>query len=81
MAQGLSCSTACGDHPGPGTEHVSPALTGGFFASEPPGKPQAPFLSTVASVPQGPSRAPGEKGGCDLVEGQPQGRRTKLPRS
>ena len=27
------------DLPGPGIEPVSPALAGGFFTSEPPGKP------------------------------------------
>ena len=31
-----------GDLPDPGIEPVSPALTGGFFTTEPPGKP--PFL-------------------------------------
>ena len=29
-----------GDLPDPGTEPMSPALPGGFFATEPPGKPQ-----------------------------------------
>jgi len=28
------------DLPGPGIEPVSPALTGGFFTTEPPGKPE-----------------------------------------
>ena len=28
------------DLPGPGIEPVSPALAGGFFTTEPPGKPQ-----------------------------------------
>ena len=28
-----------GDLPDPGIEPMSPALAGGFFASEPPGKP------------------------------------------
>ena len=28
-----------GDPPDPGTESVSPALAGGFFTAEPPGKP------------------------------------------
>ena len=28
-----------GDLPGPGIEPLSPALTGGFFTTEPPGKP------------------------------------------
>ena len=36
----LSCSTAYGISPGSGIESVSPALTGGFFTTEPPGKPQ-----------------------------------------
>ena len=27
------------DLPGPGLEHVSSALAGGFFTNEPPGKP------------------------------------------
>ena len=29
------------DPPGPGIEPVSPALAGGFFTTEPPGKPLA----------------------------------------
>jgi len=28
-----------GDLPDPGIEHMSPALEGGFFTTEPPGKP------------------------------------------
>ena len=28
-----------GDLPGPGMEHASPALAGGFFTAEPSGKP------------------------------------------
>ena len=32
------------DLPGPGIEPMSPALTGGFFTTEPPGKP---YLSIV----------------------------------
>ena len=36
---GLSCSLACGIFPDQGLEPVSPALTGGFFTPEPPGKP------------------------------------------
>ena len=39
VEHGLSCSVARGGLPGPGTEPVSPALAGGFFATEPPGKP------------------------------------------
>jgi len=30
-----------GDLPDPGMEHTSPALAGGFFMTEPPGKPTA----------------------------------------
>ena len=28
-----------GDFPDPGNEHMSPVLAGGFFTTEPPGKP------------------------------------------
>ena len=38
MVHGLSFSSACVNLPGPGTEPVSPALAGGFFTVEPPGK-------------------------------------------
>ena len=34
-----------GDLPDPGMESVSPALAGGFFTTEPPGKPQDKELS------------------------------------
>ena len=37
---GLSCPFP-GDLPHPGSEHASPALTSGFFTTEPPGKPQS----------------------------------------
>ena len=30
-----------GDLPDPGSEPVTPALAGGFFTTEPPGKPEA----------------------------------------
>ena len=33
------------DPPGPGIEPVSPALAGGFFTTEPPGKPPDTLLS------------------------------------
>ena len=36
----LSCSTACGDLPGPGIEPVSLALQGEFLTTGSPGKPQ-----------------------------------------
>ena len=35
----LGCSAVLGDLPDPGREPVSPALAGGFFSTEPPGKP------------------------------------------
>ena len=38
-AQRLSCSEACGNLPGSRLEHASPALAGGFFTTEPPGRP------------------------------------------
>ena len=34
-----------GDLPDPGTDSASPALVGGFFASEPPGKTLFKFVS------------------------------------
>ena len=49
--QGLSCPVAHGtfldqgwDLPGPGIERMSPALVGGFFTTEPPGKPYSYYL-------------------------------------
>jgi len=33
-----------GDLPDPGIEPTSPALAGGFFTAEPPGKPQVLIL-------------------------------------
>ena len=33
-----------GDLPDPGIESASPALAGGFFTTEPPGKPQESFM-------------------------------------
>ena len=51
-AQVSSCGTwaqpLCGmwDPPGLGIEPMSPALVGGFFATEPPGKPKGSFKST-----------------------------------
>ena len=35
-----------GDFPNPGIEPASPALTGGFFATEPPGKP----VTVIANI-------------------------------
>ena len=42
MAPGLSCSADMWDLSGPGIEPMSPALAGGFFTTEPPGKPPDP---------------------------------------
>ena len=39
-----SCSVACWDLPGPGIEPVSPVLAGGFFTTEPSGKPVLLFI-------------------------------------
>ena len=39
-----SCSGACWDLPEPGIEPVSPALAGGFFTTEPSGKPILLFI-------------------------------------
>ena len=36
------------DLPGPGMEPVSPALAGGFFTPEPPGKPEIVSFNFVA---------------------------------
>ena len=44
VAQGPSCSAACGDLPRPGPEPVSPALAGRFSTTAPPGKPPVPHL-------------------------------------
>ena len=44
VAHRLSCSaTKMWDLPGPGLEPVSPALTGGFLTTAPPGKSQGPY--------------------------------------
>ena len=36
-----------GDLPNPGIESVSPALTGEFFTTAPPGKPTVEYYSTI----------------------------------
>ena len=44
------------DLPDPGVERVSPALAGGFFTSEPPGKPSpllVPFISQCSPLLSG----------------------------
>ena len=40
------------DRPDPGIEPVSPALTGGFFVTEPPGKPTLEFKKKLSEVSQ-----------------------------
>ena len=45
VAFGLCCSTVCGIFPDQGSNPVSPALAGGFFTTEPPGKPPIMFLN------------------------------------
>ena len=51
MAHGLSCSTACGNLPGPGLEPVSPALAGGFLTTAPRGKPfDSSYISESSSL-------------------------------
>ena len=46
VAHGLTCSTACGifPHVQSGIEPVPPALAGGFFTTEPPGKSETKLL-------------------------------------
>ena len=44
------------DLPDPGIEPVSPALVGGFFTTEPPGKPQKHVL--ISSLKCHPLSAP-----------------------
>ena len=39
--------TSPGDLPDPGVETVSPTLAGGFFTTEPAGKPQSQFFSSL----------------------------------
>ena len=39
LEQGSRCFVACGIFDAPGIQPVSPALAGGFFTTEPPGKP------------------------------------------
>ena len=45
------------DLPGPGLEPVSPALTGGFLTTAPPGKSCASFLRRLNSRSSWPPRA------------------------
>ena len=39
-----------GNPPDPGIEHVSPALTGGFFTTEPPGKSQSLYYMLLYAI-------------------------------
>jgi len=39
-----------GDLPDPGIKPVSPALAGGFFTIEPPGKPLSGIFSSIQSL-------------------------------
>ena len=41
---GAQAQLHVGSSPEPGIELMSPALAGGFFTTEPPGKPPAPYL-------------------------------------
>ena len=42
-----------GDLPDPGFEHMSPTLAGGFFTTEPPGKPHASISQGNLILPKG----------------------------
>ena len=44
-----------GDLPDPGIERASPALVGGFFTTEPPGKPQVHSTALILTSPSCPS--------------------------
>ena len=50
MAHRLSCSAGMWDLPDPGMEPVSPAVAGGFFTTEPPGKSQNVILMMIMLV-------------------------------
>ena len=39
-----------GDLPDPGTEPTSPALAGGFFTTEPPGKPMEEYYAQMRTT-------------------------------
>ena len=49
VVHGLSCSEICG-LPGSGIESMSPALAGGFFTTEAPGKPKENQLCSVGFI-------------------------------
>ena len=55
VAHSLGCSTAWGNLPGSGIKFMSPVLAGGFFTTEPPGKPLSGFftLCIFTSLPYG----------------------------
>ena len=51
------------DLPGPGIEPMSPASAGGFFTTEPPGKPCCGFSAPVSYVSSaGHAQSPGGRG-------------------
>ena len=52
-----------GDLPHPGTEAVSPALAGGFFTAEPPGKPGFLSVHTHTRTPNKHKRVPEDVAG------------------
>ena len=45
----VGCQLSPGDLPNPGIEPQSPALAGGFFTTEPPGKPWVLFAAAAAA--------------------------------
>ena len=47
VAHGLSCPVACGIFPDQLMETLSPALAGGCFTTEPPGKPQSLLMKAL----------------------------------
>ena len=53
VAFGLCCSTACGIFLNQGSNPVSPALAGGFFPTEPPGKPPSLVFKWPMSILKG----------------------------
>ena len=55
------------DLPNAGIKPTSPALSGGFFTTEPPGKP---LYSTAAAAAKSPQSCPTL---CDPIEGIPPG--------
>ena len=54
VAQGLSCSSACGIFPRSRIKPMSPALAGRFFITEPPGKPAKHFNASAPCILRNP---------------------------